>query len=530
MARYSIEDTTLTSIGDALRNHHGETKAITVIEEVEMLSKVSKTSNATGFDSFEGEYSAGTDGEILDTVTIKEASRIHVKMAYQTISKTYGYVQVAAGSNVSAATTKYGGTLSIVELDFPNTNTVTFRFYDAASNRNYLGYYAEITGYDAEGNLVSWLEEKEVEKEVPNKYNPLDMADAIDAIEKVDESLIPTEEELVITGSCNYRFSNDGWDWIIEKYGDRITTVDITNAQRMFENCEKLTNIPFDINLKKDGSVTMSYMFGGCKNLTNIPTVNNAKLTAADFLFSSCNKIREIPEDIDANWDWSAMDTLTSGYSGNRANTFQNCFSLRKFPMSFLSHGNPYIYYSYSIYSNGFSSCYALDEIVNLPNPHLQTEWTSNAFTSTFNNCHRLKNLTFALQEDGTPYTVKWKSQTIDFTSDVGYMKYATYILNYNSGITADKEVIDDATYQALKDNPDWFTTDIAYSRYNHDSAVATINSLPDTSAYLAEKGGTNTIKFKGASGSATDGGAINTLTEEEIAVATAKGWTVTLV
>ena len=63
------------------------------------------------------------------------------------------------------------------------------------------------------------------------------------------------------------------------------------------------------------------------------------------------------------------------------------------------------------------------------------------------------------------------------------------------------------------------------YSRYNHDSAVETLASLPDTHAY-----GTNTIRFRGASGSATDGGAINTLTEAEIAVAASKGWTVTLV
>jgi hypothetical protein len=98
------------------------------------------------------------------------------------------------------------------------------------------------------------------------------------------------------------------------------------------------------------------------------------------------------------------------------------------------------------------------------------------------------------------------------------------------NGITEDKFVYDDLTYQALKDDPDWFTYKIAYSRYNHDSAVNTINSLPDTSAYLATAGGTNTIKFRGEAGSATDGGAISTLTEEEIAVATAKGWTVTLV
>ena len=91
-------------------------------------------------------------------------------------------------------------------------------------------------------------------------------------------------------------------------------------------------------------------------------------------------------------------------------------------------------------------------------------------------------------------------------------------------------QIKDDTSYQLLKDNEDSHTRYIAYSRYNHDSAVETINTLPDTSAYLAESGGTtNIIQFTGESGSATDGGAINTLTEAEIAVAAAKGWTVTL-
>jgi hypothetical protein len=96
---------------------------------------------------------------------------------------------------------------------------------------------------------------------------------------------------------------------------------------------------------------------------------------------------------------------------------------------------------------------------------------------------------------------------------------------------------VDDATYQALKNDPDWFSvaTNAQYARYNRASAVNTINSLPDTSAYLATAGGTNTIKFRSIAGtqkvgSATDGGAIADLTEEEIAVATAKGWTVSLV
>lgn len=64
-------------------------------------------------------------------------------------------------------------------------------------------------------------------------------------------------------------------------------------------------------------------------------------------------------------------------------------------------------------------------------------------------------------------------------------------------------------------------------SVYNHDSAVKTINSLPDTSAFLAEAGGTNTIQFHSDQGANTEGGAIGNLTAEEIAIAAAKGWTV---
>jgi hypothetical protein len=140
--------------------------------------------------------------------------------------------------------------------------------------------------------------------------------------------------------------------------------------------------------------------------------------------------------------------------------------------------------------------------------------------------------MTFALQEDGTPYTVNWKNQDINLIP-VGYRDYGTstdLTTKYNSGITSDKGVDSDEKYQALKDDPDWYTLRKEYSRYNHDSAVATINSLPDTSAYLASKGGTNTIRFSGAAGSKTDGGGISTLTEEEIAVAAAKGWTVSLI
>ena len=340
----------------------------------------------------------------------------------------------------------------------------------------------------------------------------------------------PTDAELTFSGICSSRFAKGVWDWFINKYGNRITTENILNANNMFEQ-STVSNIPFELNFSQTGEHRIDYMFSSCSNLTSIPKINNCKPSNMDYLFHTCYRLRYLPEDIATWFDWSYLDNLTSQYeNSSRNDSFIGCHSLRSIPMDFLSHGNPVSDYRNSIYYNGFQYCYALDEILNLPIPHYNSTWTYNAFSDTFFNCYRLKNVTFALNpETNAPYVVEWKKQTIDLSTVVGYCSKSSYILNYNSGITAEKEVTDDATYQALKNDPDWFTTNIAYSRYNHDSAVATINSLPDTSAYLATAGGTNTIRFQGTSGSSTDGGAINTLTEAEIAVATTKGWTVSI-
>ena len=163
-------------------------------------------------------------------------------------------------------------------------------------------------------------------------------------------------------------------------------------------------------------------------------------------------------------------------------------------------------------------------------------KYTSNAFKDTFKDNYRLKNFTFKVQEDGTPYsTSNWKSQVIDLSA-VGYAQIPSYGQRNshlsNSGITIDKCIYDDATYQALKNDPDNYVCGYSsekphhYSRYDKASAIRTINSLPDVSG----SSGTNTIKFRGEAGLKTDNGAINTMTTEEIAVATAKGWTVSFV
>ena len=339
----------------------------------------------------------------------------------------------------------------------------------------------------------------------------------------------PPESAFVISGDCVYRFSYNGWNWFIENYGNRITTNNITDASYMFYNYS-LLNIPFELNFTLNKEIYIDSLFCNCYKLKTIPKINNCKPYSLKSLFNSCNRLRYLPDDIENWFDWSKIDVSTYQYAYSMSNIFNSCYSLRKIPLGMIRHVNRATTYNNSIYYHGFYNCYSLDEIINMPSYYNLNNWLNNSFNSTFDSCYRLKNITFAKQEDGTPYVVNWKSQVIDFTNNTGYAKSKISIINYNSGITADKEVTDATTYAALKNDPDWFTCDIAYSRYNHDSAVATINSLPDTSAYLATAGGTNTIKFKGAAGSATDGGAINTLTEEEIAVATAKGWTCSFV
>ena len=335
------------------------------------------------------------------------------------------------------------------------------------------------------------------------------------------------EKAFLITGDCRYRFANSGWDWFIENYGNRVTTSNILGISDMF-SYSSAEKIPFDINL--GGTVmSMDNMFYHCSKLKVLPKIKG-KIKSAKRLFTDCNLLRHIPEDFFKNIDCSEMTTGSTYSNGNLSSIFGSCYSLRAIPVNFLKNNHPGCDTYNSYFSSGFVRCYSLDELRDLP-LHFTSTWTNNAFGYTFTECQRIKSLTFEMP-DGQPAVMNWKNQMIDLSQRIGYTNSdgKIYILNYNSGITADKEVKDDATYQALKNNPDWFTNKVEYSRYNHDSAVETINSLPDTSAYLAANGGTNTIKFKGAAGSATDGGAINTLTEAEIAVAAAKGWTVSLV
>ena len=339
----------------------------------------------------------------------------------------------------------------------------------------------------------------------------------------------PPESAFTFTGDCEGLFKGGNWDWFLDRYGSKITMNNITRLKGCFQKCKLATTKISSISVDASSSLYLDYMFHSSE-LEEFPRIilNSIRYVPfMEYLFSDCKRLRELPYDYFTSMSNNWETANSYDYNGNKNGLFQDCYSLREHPdMTCLAQTGDYP----SLYSNIFSSCVSLNEVINYPVAP-GNSITSDSFYDFVFNCYRLKNMTFKTNEDGTPITANWTQQTISLDKYVGYAgDYYYNIYLYNSGIKLDKRVKDDATYQALKDDPDYWTSNINYSRYNHDSAVRTINSLPDTSAYLATAGGTNTIKFKGQSGASTDGGAINTLTEEEIAVATAKGWTVSLV
>lgn len=331
----------------------------------------------------------------------------------------------------------------------------------------------------------------------------------------------PTKDELVFSERLDYWDYYGKWDWFLQKYADKIVLKNVESGSYMFYKAQQIPSGLKEINWDETlgDVVNLQGMYNEYQGITVLKnTYQKAKRFPKNvsYLFANAANLQSIPNDF---FGFIRVSTSPENYL-QKNRMFYACYRLRNLPdlsiWGFRNAGGVY-----SIYREMCSDCYMLDTILNLPVEGGTIAQTSNNFYDTFYFTQRLEDMTFNPNQ-----IVKWKSQVIDLTSYVGWS--GMDLIRY--GASSDKKVTDATTYQALKNDPDWWTTNVAYSRYNHNSAVATINSLPDASEYLTTAGGTNTIKFRGAAGEKTDGGAINTLTADEIAVATAKGWTVTFV
>lgn len=495
---YAINTSTLTALGDAVRGATG---------------KYTRTDLTEIVDLYTGTVEAGKNINFAVVYTT-EISKVKMKL----ISSSGPMAEFKTSSGYFTFD-ENGEYFYPVEQSLSWGDWRFTLFVRGANITEPFTYEIGITPYGADGNPM--LEEGEA-------VNTMTLSQMTDELNQLSPG--PTMEELTISGECAYRFTSGGWDWFLTKYGKKITTRDITYMSEAF-NGSKVSSIDFDLNFAdvNRGSVDIQGLFTRCVNLKSFPKTNSLRIGSASYLFNECRNIREINNEFLDGIDFSFFNNDYEWQNYN--DMFGYCSSLRKLPTDFIrniTHPNQYGSNTY-LYS-GFYGCYNLDEATNLPFP-TDAEQYDDFLSGTFQNCSRLKEMTFETNEDGTPKVANWSNQVLDLSLNTGYYSnQATareYITNYNCGIDFDNdEAFDILTYQSRKNSPNWFSYNEALSRYNKLSAINTINSLPDTSAF-ANDNGANTIMFRGPAGSSTDGGAINTMTDEEIAVAAAKGWTV---
>lgn len=173
MAKVLVDELSLVDIANALRTQARDTVLITHYDTLVPVTKISKTSNVVDKNNYTKGY--GNNISKYDVVTIPGATTINVELTYQTESTNYDYVQIMSGKVSSASGTKYGGTtLTTKTLTFTNTDTITIYFKSDSSTDGYFGYYAQVTGLDADGNQIVAPE--------TNTFKPSEMAQGILAL------------------------------------------------------------------------------------------------------------------------------------------------------------------------------------------------------------------------------------------------------------------------------------------------------------------------------------------------------------
>ena len=255
----------------------------------------------------------------------------------------------------------------------------------------------------------------------------------------------------------------------------------VTSMGYMFQNCYSLMAVP---QLDTSAVTNMSGMFNTCDSLTAIPLLDTSAVTNMGYMFNNCDSLTAIPQlDTSAVTDMSSMfnncysltaiPQLDTSAVTNVSYMFNNCNSLTAVQQLDTS--------AVTSMSYMFQNCYSLMAV-----PQLDTSAVTN-MSYMFQNCYAL---TAIPQLDTSAVT------------NMGSMFNNCYSL---TSIALDNTVTG------------WDGYDIALNECSlgHTAIVAFFNSLPTITSAKA-------ITLTGNPG-------VSELTDAEKAIATEKGWTLTL-
>ena len=112
---------------------------------------------------------------------------------------------------------------------------------------------------------------------------------------------VPVGTKLTTVGNL-YRNAGN----IVTRVG--VDTSNVTDMCHMFNSCSQLTTVsPFDTSNATD----MMYMFGSCTLLKTIPQMDTSKVTNMNYMFYNCNLLKAVPQ-----LDTSSVTNISHMFEG----------------------------------------------------------------------------------------------------------------------------------------------------------------------------------------------------------------------
>lgn len=261
----------------------------------------------------------------------------------------------------------------------------------------------------------------------------------------------------------------------------RLDTSKATNFVSFFNGCSSLVYVP-EINTAN--ATNMSGMFQGCVSLKSVPALNTSKVQTMNGMFQNCQSLKELP----------MMDTALVTSMGGM---FQNSPSLVTIP--------PLDTHNVTTMNNLFYNCNSLKSV-----PALDTSKVKN-MNYMFQNCSALSEIQ-ALDTSNVT-TMMSMFQGCNALTRIPKLNTgkATNMGNVFTNALTLESVLFDSTVSGWAG----YAISLANCSLSHDAIVAFFNSLPTITDAKA-------ITLTGNPG-------VSELTDAEKAIATGKGWTLTL-
>ena len=323
-------------------------------------------------------------------------------------------------------------------------------------------------------------------------------------------------------------------DCIVDGYwpAEVIDVSNVSSLNSCFNDCKSLKKIDLK-NWDVSNVTNMNYLFYNCYNLEEIGDVslwNTSKLTKFENIFEQCIKLKQL--DL-SEWDVSNIKSFKrlfyncqslqsvgdlSNWDTSNVTTFDylfsRCMSLTQLNLSNWDTSNV------TTFENLFYYCENLQSVGDLSN------WDTSNVTNlynTFSYCKSLTQLNLSNWDTSNVYNINFMFDTakIDILDITGWnankitnihnFSYASTIPTYVGGRTIDDVIANNITIlNGLKVGGNYLMSSSA----DRASLRALINGLSDLTGSTSQTlslGSTLTAK----------------LTEEDIAIATAKNWTI---